>query len=251
MSDMKTLAANFLQRAKPTIAVTPRGVINSFDAMFPVQDLNTQESDAIDKLLIEAQEPGLFPAEIVLKHAAELKTLTKELKAIDKQRLIMIGERISKARKILDNYKEHSFREWLKLTYGSFKTGYNYISFFDLYTALPEDLKPLLKKMPAKAAYVLASRNAPIEKKAAIIEIHGTESAQKIITAIQTTFAPTQARKSNRRPAIDQILTALENQTFKLRGERLHLSPQQLHRLQSLTQALNRLLGTCQQITKI
>lgn len=243
MSDTKELASNFLQRAKPTTAPIPRGPINSFDAMFSVQELNEQEGRAIEKILVDGYEPGLFSEDTVQVDASDLKKITKELKAISKQGAILIGERISKARDILKKYKEQSFREWLKMTYGSFKTGYNYISFFDLYTALPDHLKGKLKEMPAKAAYVLASKEASIERKAEIVENHASEPAQNIITLIQETFGSDRARKSNRKPLIDKILNSLEKETSKLIRRKEFIDAGQKQRAQYLIDQLKTLIN--------
>jgi hypothetical protein len=242
MSDKKELATNFLQRAKPSSVPAPRSPINSFDAMFSIQELNEQDSHAIEKILVDGYEPGLFSEETVEVDISDLKKITKELMAINKQGLILIGERISKARDILKKYKEKSFRDWLKLTYGSFKTGYNYISFFDLYTALPDHLKGKLKEMPAKAAYVLASKVAPIDRKAAIVESHASEPAQNIITLIQETFGSDLSRKSSRKPLIDKILISLEKETSKLVQKKEFLDAGQKQRAQYLVDQIKTLL---------
>jgi hypothetical protein len=242
MSDKKDLATSFLQKAKRPPAPVSRPPINSFDAMFSVQDLNEQEGKAIEKILLDGHEPGLLSEEIISTDIIELKKITKELKAINKQGLILIGERISKARDILKKYKEQSFREWLKLTYGSFKTGYNYISFFDLYTALPETLRWKLKEMPAKAAYILASKAAPIERKAKIVENYASESAQDLIILIQETLGSVLAKKFNRRSVIDRILDLLENETSRLMKRREFLNEGRILRVRYLVDQLEALL---------
>lgn len=245
MSDTKNLAEKFVQRARSSIVSISRGPINSFDAMFSVNehDLNEKENRTIEKLLVDGYEPGLFPEENVEKDIVQIKQITKELRSIDKQGLILIGERISKAKEIFSRYKEQSFREWLKFTYGSFKTGYNYIAFFDLYTALPHHLKGKFKEMPAKAAYVLASKEAPIEKKAEIVENHASGRAQDIITLIQETLGSSLLRKSYRKPLIDKILDSIEKEVSKLMRRKNEIDPGQLQRLIFLRQQLEELIG--------
>ena len=206
--------------------------------------LNEKDSRAIEKILVDGYEPGLFAEETVEVDINELKRLTKELKAISKQGVILIGERIAKAREILKKYKEQSFRDWLTLTYGSFKSGYNYVSFYDLHESLPDHLKGKFKEMPAKAAYVLASKDAPIERKAEIVEHHASEPAQNIITLIQETLGSDQARKSNRKPAIDKILDSLESETSSLVRRKDQLDAGQIQRAKFIVEQLSSLFDS-------
>ena len=242
MSNTTELAANFLQKSKPTNVPTPRAPISPFNGLFNVQELNEKENRAIEKILVDGYEPGFFGEETVEVDTNELKRITKELKAISKQGVILIGERIAKAREILKKYKEQSFRDWLTLTYGSFKSGYNYVSFYDLHESLPDHLKGKLKEMPAKAAYVLASKDAPIERKAEIVEHHASEPAQNIITIIQETLGTDQARKSNRKPVIDKILNSMEKEVLKLSRRKEYMDPGQKQRMQDLIDQLRSII---------
>ena len=195
------------------------GSINAFNALFAVQELSEQENRAIEKILVEGYEPGLFPEEGVDLDALEIKRLTKELKAIKRQEMVLIGERISQARDVFKKYQKRSFREWMDFTFGSFKTGYNYLAFYDLYSALPDELKDPLKEMPAKAVYVLASRKAPIEQKIEIIRnSRSQEKANDLIALIRSSLG---GEIALRVPGSSSILTALEKAASLLLPDRL------------------------------
>jgi uncharacterized protein UPF0137 len=249
MSETKELATNFLQRVKASSVLPSRGPINSFDAMFAVQELNEKDSRAIEKILVDGYEPGVLSEEVLESNVVELKQITQELKAINTQGGILVGERISKARGIFKNYREQSFRDWLKLTYGSLKTGYNYLSFFDLYVALPEDLKVKLREMPARAAYILASRDAPIERKAEIVENHALEPAKNIITVIQETLGHNNIKKRTKNPVIDQVLHSMKRDVNKLARMKGQLNAGQIHEAKALLEQITKILETCSSAT--
>lgn len=233
-------AVNFLAKSKTNLVARPH--INTFDAMFSVQDLNDQDNQNIDEILFDGGS-GLSK-EAIDQHSVELKIITKELKAINKQGLLLIGERISKARTILNQYKDQSFRSWLRLTYGSFKTGYNYISFFDLYMALPANLQFKLKEMPSKAAYILASKEASIQDKSQIIDNHYSDKSQKIISLIQQLLSIAKKKNKVRNSTIEEAIDSIEKMINTICRKKQHLSDHQLIRITNLVLKLqNDFLG--------
>ncbi|MES2274370.1 MAG: CT583 family protein [Chlamydiota bacterium] len=216
MNKTNKLAAAFVTQHQVSPIQVDRRPINAFNALFAVQELDPGHQRAIEKILVEGYEPGLFPERGVDQDIAAVKQLTKELKAIKKQELILIGERVASAREIFKKYKEGSFRDWMELTFGSFKTGYNYLSFFDLYITLPEDLKERFKEMPAKAAYILASRKAPLEQKAEIVKEHSKDTASNLILLIQKMLGSSKEKTVPAISSLDKILSALEKDAGKL-----------------------------------
>jgi hypothetical protein len=220
MSKTQELAAAFLQKAQAMRPVPMRtNSINAFNALFAVQELSEQESRAIEKILVEGYEPGAFSEDGVDADAFEIKRLTKELRAIKRQEMVLIGERIAQARDVFKKYQKRSFREWMDFTFGSFKTGYNYLAFFDLYSAMPIELREPLKEMPAKAVYVLASRKAPIEQKIELVRnSRSEERAEDLIALIRSTLdGVTELRV----PSATRIVSALEKTASLLLPNRI------------------------------
>ena len=212
MSKTQELATAFLQKTRFTHPAAPpiSPVVNAFNSLFAVQELNDQESQSIERIIVEGYEPGHFSEGDVDLDVAEVKRLTKELMAIQRQEMVLIGERIAQARAIFRKYKDRSFREWLELTFGSFKTGYNYLAFYDLYLIVPDEIKTRLKEMPAKAVYVLASKKVPVERKIEIVKDHSQESAQNLIALIQETLGD--CRRTARRPSNERLLSSMEQE---------------------------------------
>lgn len=214
------------------------GAINAFQSLFAVQELEEGEIQAIETILHSGVEPG-YREEEVASDAHEIKRLTKELKAIRRQELVLIGERVAAAREVFRRYKDRSFRDWMQLTFGSFKTGYNYLGFYDLYLSVPDEIKGHLKDMPAKAIYVLASHKAPLEKKIEVLKNNSKEkTAESLISTIRETLGV--SRKITRAEANDRILSALEKNTVLLSPE--HLDARQRKRLASLIEHLTALV---------
>lgn len=237
MTKTPELAAAFLERAQahPSMPMQSRS-INAFNALFAVQELGEGESRAIERILVEGFEPGLHSEEGVDEDAAEIKRLTKELKAIKRQEMVLIGERISQAREIFKKYKKRSFREWMDFTFGSFKTGYNYLSFYDLYTAFPEELRIRLKAMPAKAIYVLASKKAPLEQKIELVRNRSQDKSEDWIAVIRAALGGAEPKI----PSASKILTILEKTVSLLYPH--NMDPFQRNRLMLLVDRLQQVL---------
>jgi len=187
MSKTQELAQAFVQKSQFLRPSAPpiNAATNAFHSLFAVQELNDQEMRTIERILTDGCEPGCLSEAEMSLDVLEVKRLTKELVAIKRQEMILIGERLAEARSIFRKYKDRSFREWLDLALGSFKTGYNYLAFYDLYLLVPDEVKGQLKEMPAKAAYILASKKAPLERKIAIVKEHSRETAHNLICLIR------------------------------------------------------------------
>ena len=232
----KDLAAAFLKKAQTEKSLAPSmpGVINAFHSLFSVQELNENENQSIETILLAGLEIDGSRNDFQ-SDAYEIKRLTKELRAIRRQELVLIGERVAAAREVFRKYKDRSFRDWMHLTFGSFKTGYNYLAFYDLYMAIPDEMKNHLKEMPAKAVYVLASHKAPLEKKIEVVKNHSQQTAQTLISVIRETLGT--SRKMTRKASNDLILSSLEKGAVLLSPENLHEGHRQ--RLASLIRHLS------------
>lgn len=227
MAKTHELATAFLRKTQsaPPVAVRA-GSINAFNALFSVQDLTDQEHRSIEKILVEGYEPGQFSEEGVDLDAVEIKKITKELKAIKRQELVLVGERVSKAREIFKKYKKRSFREWMDFTFGSFKTGYNYLSFYDLYSSIPENLQKVLKSMPARAVYMLASKKVPIEQKIDIIQSHHDKKTNDLVhfirEALSTDVSSIQSNSDRLIASLEKTASLLcSNQINQVQKKRL------------------------------
>jgi hypothetical protein len=157
-------------------------------SFFGVKPLEKSEANAIEKLLIENFQIGTLSDGQVNQDADQLKSITSEIKTINKQAILLIGERIYKARNILKSYINGTFMKWIDSTFESRSSAYNILSYYELYLSLPLSAKENLKKIPQKAAYMLASRNGDIEKKAEIISEYHNLKADKMMLLIQEKF---------------------------------------------------------------
>ncbi len=240
MSKTQELATAFLQKTHFIQPSAPpiSGVANAFNSLFAVQELSDQENRSIERILVEGYESGRSGEGTVAVDVFEVKRLTKELVAIKRQEMVLIGERIVQARAIFQKYKERSFREWLELTFGSFKTGYNYLAFYDLYLLVPDEIKTQLKEMPAKAAYILASKKVPIERKIAIVKDHSRETTENLIALIRETLGD---RRSVYRPTNEKLIGSMERDASMILPNLLDDS--QCRRLRVLAEHLKEILG--------
>ena len=158
--------------------------VNSFNSVFNTQPLDSKESNEIERLLINNVQPD--GKESVEKDIEQLKLITSEIKAIGRQGTILMGERVHRARELLKAYKDGTFTKWLESTFGTRKTAYNMLAYYELYTALPhDDLRERLKKLPQRAAYILASRDGDLDIKAEIISEYHDRTHDELVVLIQ------------------------------------------------------------------
>ena len=212
MAKTNDLAAAFIKQSQVRAVPISRPPINAFSSLFSIQEVSEQEYSNLEQLLTEWEGSS---SESIRLDVAQLSRITQEVKAIKKQEMLLIGERISLAREIFKKYKEKGFRQWLEFAFGSFKTGYNYLSFYDLYIEMPSELQDLLKEMPAKAAYILASKKGSIEQKAEIVKEHSKEPAEDIIASIHDLFGIETSKKKSSL-TVDLVLDELEKQVGRL-----------------------------------
>lgn len=162
---------------------------NTFNAVFNTQPLEQSEAINLEKMLFENLRSDLIDEDQAHQNINQLKQITAEIKSIGQQGAILMGERVYKAHKILKSYKDGTFTKWLEFTFGSKKTGYNLLAYYELYSELPnETLKENFKKIPQRAAYILASRDGDIQKKVGIINSYHNLRAQEIISLIKEEF---------------------------------------------------------------
>ncbi len=160
------------------------GNLSSFSGVFRVTPLSALEQETLRSLLDNHSTEKTNVKEDLQK----LSTITTEVKAINNQAAILHGERIKKAQEILKRYKDGAFTSWLITTYGNRQTPYNFLQYYELYTALPQTLHTKLEEMPRQAIYTLASRNGSADKKQLIIKNYQGEPKQELLALIRETF---------------------------------------------------------------
>ena len=161
------------------------GKLSSFSGIFQVSPLSDQEKDTLANILKNFQEYEGYDSSDDL---VELTKITSEVKAITNQAVMLHGERIKKAQSILKNYKEGAFTIWLIETYGNRQTPYNFLQYYEFYSAISQDLKTKVDAMPRQAIYTLASRAGEIERKEDIVKNYKGESKKEILDKIRVEF---------------------------------------------------------------
>lgn len=224
----KNLISNpvFLEKASTASSVgfnlVP--VVNNFISVFDPKPLDPEEEIRIQKLLFEnIQLSGDSEDRENAKLAGdfqEIKTLTAEIKAIHKQSLVLMGERIHKARTIFKTYRDGTFTIWLKETFKSKQTGYNILAYYEFYTALPSiELKETFKNLPQKAAYALASREGELEDKVNILKDPALINAEDMLPFIREKLPLSESDKRKTKEAkillIDMLCRSVETMHAK------------------------------------
>lgn len=164
--------------------------VNSFNAVFEMQKLDKKEENHLEEILENNWIPENLSASQSKQTLEKLKTITSEIKSISRQGAFLVGERIMQARDILKNYRNGTFLLWLESTFGSVRSGYNMLTYYELFRALPDDeLRTKYKSMSQKAAYSLANRRGDVQRKIKIIDKYFNLKSKDLISIVQKEFS--------------------------------------------------------------
>ncbi len=190
MSDINTILKERLgkqgkeNKATQLAERSASGELSTFSGLFRITPINAQEKDHIKDILSQYHKSSRN----IQHDLEELSTLASELKSINNQAILLHGERIQKAQKLLTNYKDGAFTAWLIAIYGNRQTPYNFLQYFEFYHALPKALQEKIYTMPRQAIYTLASREGDIKDKQKVVESYNGESKEVFIEYIRKTF---------------------------------------------------------------
>ncbi len=187
------------------------GNLSSFAGVFRVVPLNEREEASLNELLNQYKNEEQETRDDL----RQLSSLTAEVKAINNQAILLHGERIQKAQTILKNYRDGAFTAWLLVTYGNRQTPYNFLQYFELYSALPGTLHTKLDEMPRQAVYSLASRDGQFEQKLDIIQKYAGQPKQELLSLIRDTF-PLSERDQRAQDLGEVAITSLKRLKVQL-----------------------------------
>ncbi|CUI18192.1 Virulence plasmid protein pGP6-D-related protein (plasmid) [Candidatus Protochlamydia naegleriophila] len=247
ISDLKNKAKlSFDEMFSDVLPVNPNVESSSLPAIvrnFHFSDkLEPEEEEQIEGLLLEGVLPEISSNELDAD-INEIKRATSEIKAIQKQGVVLAGERIFKVREILKFYKDGTFNKWLDLALGSRKTGYNLLAYFDFYTKLPnEEFKNKFQCIPQKAAYILASREGDIQKKLDIINSSKELKSDDIISKIKNDL-PVKTSKSTSQKSNSKLIRSLQGILSQICEGKDDLSEEDRLELVSLKLILDKAIG--------
>lgn len=184
--------ALFAKNSKPefreAFEVRPTHAVGNFGAMFGAVKLLEEEEKEIEYLLSQDFKSEGMREEQVGRDIHSLIEITSQIRSIERQSIVLHGERIARARDILKAYKEGAFTAWMMTAYGNRQTPYSLLQYYEFYRDLSKELQNRMQSMPRKAAYALASRSGDIERKKEILQNYHNLKQEKIITIIQETF---------------------------------------------------------------
>ncbi|EPP34764.1 hypothetical protein CP10139811_0683 [Chlamydia ibidis] len=210
------------------------GDLSPFAHNFSNLRLSKKEEEKFRNLLQHYTCEG----EVSEEDLRSLCSLSAQIKQIHHQAVLLHGERIKKVRDLLKSYREGAFSSWLLLTYGNRQTPYNFLVYYELFSALPDPLKIEAEKMPRQAIYTLASRQGSQEKKEAIIRNYQGESKGELLNIIRKEFPLTSEDQRQTSPARQAL--ALLTKGSQLLRKCPELSSEELISLEKLIKKLQK-----------
>jgi hypothetical protein len=227
-------------KMKEMAELSSKGSLSSFSGVFQIQPLEESESVRIQSILNQYAQEGTNTTDDFVT----LAQLSSEVKAITSQGAILHGERIKKAQNILKSYKEGAFTAWLMATYGNRQTPYNFLYYYDLYTAVPKTLQPKLDAMPRQVVYTLAARQGELALKEALIAKFRAQTKQELLEEIKLTFPLKSSDKRNRKLA-SAVLASVDRMQRSIEVLGMSISKQEkkalILRLKKLIQTVDHL----------
>lgn len=185
------------------------GQLSGFSTLLATTSLSQEDKDELLALLTHYNSKSNDP-ERLEKDFSLLSNVTQEIRSITQQSILLHGERVERAQKILSSYIDGAFSAWLLKVYGNRQTPYNFLLYYQLYSAVEESLKSRLEIMPKQAIYTLASRNAPLSDKIDMIKAYKGEKKQELLEEIRKRFPLETEDRRKGRSGIEQIHKQLE-----------------------------------------
>lgn len=218
---------------------------SNFSSVFDPRPLEGEDASSIESLLMTGFIPDSISEKDFEKNIADLKEITAEIRAIGRQSVILMGERVYRAGELLKPYKDGTFTKWLEVAFGSRKTGYNALSYYNFFKELPdEDLKEKFKKMPQKSAYILASRKgADIETKAEIVREYHNLDHDEFVCLIQKKIPNDSKDKRSSKNPEEKLIASIRLAVDKLKGFREYLNQKEKKDLAEIANDISFLLG--------
>jgi hypothetical protein len=243
MTRVNSLLAQRMQKPSNTSKMaemakqSATGHLNSFSGIFSLVELSPKEKENLSLLLTQYSEDK----QDIAQDLEQLIILTCEVKAINHQAALLHGERIKKAHHIFTRYQEGAFTTWLITTYGNRQTPYNLMHYYEFYQAMPTQLRPQIEAIPRQAIYILASRNASLEEKKAIVkEYHGQTKAE-MLTLIRQRFPLVKGDKREQQVG-EIVIQQMRNLYKQLKEHSLELKTTQKNQMKQLLEELQNLL---------
>jgi hypothetical protein len=202
-------------------------------------DLTEQEKRNIQKILVDDYQPGRISESQVAEHVEQLTNITKQIKSISSQSVLLHGERIKQAQELLSDYKDGAFTKWLMSTYGNRQTPYSMLRYYEFYTSAPIESRALIEAAPKKAVYLLASRDGDEGKKLKLIREHGTSSQSDLLLLIQETFPTMETDK--RKPMNASTIEAMGKLCLKLESRSKQLTENDRIEIEDIIRRLQKL----------
>jgi hypothetical protein len=221
MSKMNSLAAKFLTRKGEKKDLAQKGFVphNSFRSIFNADEDESEDREFLAALFEKHLEESEDYKEIS-KDLEDLVKVTSELKSIQKQAVLLVGERIFQVRRILKSYAKESdmFISWVDRTFSSRKSAYNALAFYEFYSSLDSDeLKTNYKKMPAKISYIIASKKADYDKKVRIVEQYQGQKQKEMLEIIDEELTEKKALAKTSLDATTKTLMEMQRLTHVLK----------------------------------
>lgn len=226
MAKVETLLAERLKKKENSVKIeemarrSSKGELTSFSGVFHLAELSPLEKQNLKEILDKYKVHSYKEDDL-----ERLIAISSEVKAINNQAVLLHGERIKKAQKILTGYQEGAFTAWLIALYGNRQTPYNFLQYYEFCSKIPSNLKQQFEMMPRQAIYTLAARDAPIDLKCQLIQELSGKTKHEILTAIRDLFPLKESDRRKQKISVQitndlqKILATFELRKFKLNQE--------------------------------
>jgi hypothetical protein len=220
-----------------------------FIEKFLASPLSREEDSAIQNILWNEYRLEIEDEQVGVDYK-NLLELTTQIRAIERQSVLLHGERVFKARNVLKKYRKGAFTQWLIVAYGNRQTPYSFLQYYEFFKALDDETQKMVQEMPKKAAYILARRRGGHEKKVEIIKKHYNSKPGEIIQIVQDIFPKNDGKIRMKVKNDDVILNSISSNLhilFKKKKDLNGLSAATLSELENCRDLLDKILSSEEQ----
>lgn len=195
------------------------GQLSGFHGLFQEPELSALEEQSLRGLLLEFQDAE---GKTLERDLLRLRQITKEIKAIHTQSLLLHGERIKQAQELLKAYKEGAFTRWLLTTYGNRQTPYNFLQFYEFFQTLTLEQKKRAEELPRQAIYSLATRKGSLQEKQQFLLTAEGKTKKVLLEEIRQRF-PLQEKDRRGEKLFSKLFLALASLEKEIGQKKNHL----------------------------
>lgn len=176
---------------------------------------------------------------------SELRQTTLNIRQIQGQSFIQIGEKIQKTRELLKKYPNSNagLTQWIEMVFGSQRTGFNILSLYEFFQKTKsKKIREKIVSIPLKAAYQIASREVGLKEKQEFVKDFEGQSSGEWLRGISERF-PKEKIIKEKKLSNKSHFNRIRISIYELKRRKKYFTDEDFEILQEIIDDLSKILG--------